>query len=150
MLYAQYWPEDVGAMYGETEVEFLELRFGIDSPCTVIRTYKDTIGNDKGHIPGGHKVLVISGQLRPHLRGFSQNKSDLHLDPRLSAYLHHIRATLSEPCWPTPLTKFNPVPLWEVMGLLKDTDVVTDTRSKTRNREETHKERAVLWEVLEN
>ena len=40
VLYAQYWPEDAGALYGATEVESLCLRFNITSPRAVIRAYR--------------------------------------------------------------------------------------------------------------
>ncbi|KAJ8395918.1 hypothetical protein AAFF_G00026260 [Aldrovandia affinis] len=42
VLYAQYWPENAGAMYGETEVESLCQRFDIDSPRAVIRAYRES------------------------------------------------------------------------------------------------------------
>ena len=47
-LYAQYWPEDAGALYGETEVESLCQRFNIANPRAVIRAYRkyrDSHGN---------------------------------------------------------------------------------------------------------
>ena len=40
VLYAQYWPEDSGALHGETEVESLCQRFNIANPCAVIPAYR--------------------------------------------------------------------------------------------------------------
>ncbi|CAL8253687.1 unnamed protein product [Boreogadus saida] len=40
VLYAQYWPEDAGVLYGETEVESLCQRFNIDNLRAVIRAYE--------------------------------------------------------------------------------------------------------------
>ena len=37
MLYAQYWPEDAGALYGETEVESLYQCINIANPYESFR-----------------------------------------------------------------------------------------------------------------
>ena len=52
VLYAQYWPEDAGALYGETEVELLCQRFNIANPCAVIRAYR------KYRHPDGKDILM--------------------------------------------------------------------------------------------
>ncbi|TRY98479.1 hypothetical protein DNTS_012363 [Danionella cerebrum] len=47
VLYAQYWPEDMNVMYGQTEIESLCERFNLQDPRAVIRayrTYKDSNG----------------------------------------------------------------------------------------------------------
>lgn len=123
-------------------------RLGIDSPCTVIRTYrqyKDTNGNDKGHVPDGLKVLVMVVNTVPissteSERGFPQ--TNLICTSTISGLLF---LNLVGPA----LTQFNPVP-YVRSWIAKGHRCVTDTRSKTRNREEAHKEMAVLWEVLDN
>ena len=106
-------------VWKRTEIGSLCQRFGIDSPLTVIQTYRqyrDSNGNDKEdgqHHP--HPLCSDRHDFQCRMRAWIfSNESDLHLNPRLSAYLHHITATLSEPCRPTP-DQIQPSTLCEVM-----------------------------------
>lgn len=41
VLYPQYWPENTGLLFGESEVESVCERFRIDCPRVVLRAFKD-------------------------------------------------------------------------------------------------------------
>lgn len=113
MLYAQYWPEDASAMYGETEVESLCQRFDIRA----YREYRDSDGKD---IPDELKELFVAVSSIPISsaeceRGFSQmnlicapNRASLHTST-ISLF------TLSESCW-TPPGQIQSSPLCKVVG----------------------------------
>ncbi|CAB1424909.1 unnamed protein product [Pleuronectes platessa] len=60
VLYAQYWPEDAGALYGETEVESLCQRFNIANPRAVIRAYRKHRDSDGKDIPDELMELLVA------------------------------------------------------------------------------------------
>uniref|UniRef100_A0A672RKS2 HAT C-terminal dimerisation domain-containing protein n=1 Tax=Sinocyclocheilus grahami TaxID=75366 RepID=A0A672RKS2_SINGR len=154
VLYAQYWPENTGATYGETEVESLCWRFDIDSPCAFIRAYREYRDSDGKCIPDQLKELfaavnsiyISSAECE---RGFSQmnlicspNRASLHTST--ISYLPFLNLV-----GPPPLSKFDPVP-YVRSWIAKRHITATDIRSKTRNREEENHDMALVWGVLDN
>lgn len=153
VLYAQYWPEDAGALYGEAEVESLCQRFAIDSSRTVIRAYRQYRDSGGKDIPDGLKDLFIAINTIPISsaeceRGFSQ--MNLICTPtRASLYTSTISHLLFLDLVGPPLTKFNPVP-YVRSWVAKGHRTATDSCCKTRNREEKKQDLDAVWGVLNN
>ncbi|CAB1455152.1 unnamed protein product [Pleuronectes platessa] len=59
-LIEEYWPEDAGALYGETEVESLCQRFNIANPRAVIQAYRKHRDSDGKDIPDELMELLVA------------------------------------------------------------------------------------------
>ena len=154
VLYAQYWPEDAGALYGETEVESLCQRFNIDNPRAVIRAYRKYRDSDGKDTPDELMELLVAVNSIPIAsaeceRGFSQMNLTCTAN-RASLLTSTISSLLFLNLVGPPLAKFNPVP-YVRSWVAKGHRTATDTRSKARKKEEEENpDMLVMWGVLDN
>ena len=154
VLYAQYWPEDAGALYGETEVESLCQRFNIDNPRAVIRAYRKYRDSDGKDTPDELMELLVAVNSIPIAsaeceRGFSQMNLICTAN-RASLLTSTISSLLFLNLVGPPLAKFNPVP-YVRSWVAKGHRTATDTRSKARKKEEEENpDMLVMWGVLDN
>ena len=151
VLYAEYWPEDAGALYEETEVESLCQRFNIDNPRAVIRAYRNSDGKDTPDelmelLVAVNSIPIASAECE---RGFSQMNLICTAN-RASLLTSTISSLLFLNLVGPPLAKFNPIP-YVRSWVAKGHRTATDTRSKARKKEEEENpDMLVMWGVLDN
>ncbi|KAL1249596.1 hypothetical protein QQF64_020601 [Cirrhinus molitorella] len=153
VLFPEYWPQDAGATYGETETESLCQQFGIDSPRTAVRALREYRENGGRLIPEGLKDILTAVTTVPISsaeceRGFSQMNLICSAN-RASLHTSTISSLLFLCLVGPPLSQFNPIP-YVRSWISKGHRTAKDPRSKARSRETEGKLMPVLWSILNN
>lgn len=111
MLYLQYWPEDVGALFAEDELVSLCQQFGIDGPWNVIQAYREYQDNDWEFIQDGLKDLLAVVNTVP----ISTAQCEGLFSDELNLHHQQVISHPTSPCYSffalldPLLTQFNPI-----------------------------------------